>query len=135
VDDALSIRVAAADAPGWYQFSGWDIGLSSSTAWRLVLNGTIDADLVGLRVESAAMAGSGTVRLGPPPDSGASLVVAGDFRLVVPSDVPVTVTGPADTPGEWLDTADGAASPESVDPGPEWSIDIQGDTTVRVVEG
>src|SRR5690606_41057505 len=33
------------EAPSWYTFSGWRIGISPAVTWRLVLNRRIDADL------------------------------------------------------------------------------------------
>lgn len=136
IDGALSIRVTAdEEAPSWYRFSGWKVGLAPETPWRLVVNGTIDADLSGLVVESAAMAGSGTVRLGVAPAGGANLVVAGEFRLVVPPDAPVEVSGDVEVPDDWRVTETGAASPEVGESGAAWSISVQGDTRVRVAEG
>src|SRR5690606_40495649 len=55
------------EAPSWYTFSGWRIGISPAVTWRLVLNGRIDADLTAVTLSSAAIAGSGLIRLGTPP--------------------------------------------------------------------
>lgn len=134
VDDAVAIRVMAADAPSWYMFSGWKLGLSPEVNWRLVLNGKIDADLSSIQIKSGAMAGSGIVTLGPPPPGGGSLVVAGEFRLTVPTDTPVRVSGAAEVPDDWVVSDTGATAPSSDDGGDGWVIEVRGDTTVTVVE-
>ena len=134
VDGAIAVRISAADAPSWYMFSGWKLGLTPDASWRLVLNGKIDADLSSLRIESGAMAGSGAVALGDPPPGGGNLVVAGDFHLTVPGDAPVRVSGAADVPEDWLLTESGATAPGGASGGDGWIIDIQGETRVTVVE-
>lgn len=133
VDGAVSIRIEAdPEAPSWYTFSGWRIGISPAVTWRLVLNGRIDADLTAVTLSSAAIAGSGLIRLGTPPADGASVIIAGDFDVVVPADVPVTVTGAADVPGGWQADGDRARAPAD---GAGWRIDVQGDAVPRIREG
>lgn len=135
VDGAMSIRIEAdPEAPAWYRFAGWDVRLSPAVTWRLVLNGTIDADLTALTLSSAAIAGSGLLRLGPPPQEGASVIVAGDFDVVVPSGSAVTVSGDADTPSNWVGEGETKRSPVSA-AGGQWSISVQGDATPRIREG
>lgn len=135
VDGDLSVRVSAAEAPSWYTFSGWSLGLSTEVGWRLIFNGTIDADLTTMTVESAAMAGSGVVRLGTAPPNGGSLIVAGDFRVIVPPDSSVQVRGEAEVPPDWETTEAGARSPTGEAEASRWTIDVQGDAPARVVEG
>lgn len=134
VDDDLSVRIgAAASAPAWYTFSGWRVGLSPDLHWRLILNGRLDADLRAVPIDTAAVAGSGTIRLGPPPAGGGDIVLSGDLRVVVPADAPVTVTGPATAPSDWEETDTGFESPEAGEA--RWRLDVRGDTPVRVSEG
>ena len=133
VDDALSIRIEAdPEAPSWYTFAGWQIGINPAVAWRLVLNGHIDADLTAITLSSAAIAGSGVIRLGLPPTDGASVIIAGDFDVIVPASVAVTVTGDADLPRDWESDGERARAP--VD-GAGWSISIQGDAVPTIREG
>jgi hypothetical protein len=133
VDSALSIRIEAdPEAPSWYTFSGWEIGINPAVAWRLVLNGQIDADLTAITLSSAAIAGSGLIRLGSPPAEGASVIVAGDFEVIVPAGVPVTVAGDANVPDGW--ETDGERTRAPVD-GTGWSISVQGDAIPTVREG
>lgn len=135
VDGAVSVRIEAdAEAPSWYSFAGWKIDLSPQVPWRLVLNGEIDADLTALVLTSAAIAGSGSVRLGQPPPGGASLIIAGDFDLAVPPGVPVAVSGEADVPGAW-ETTDGRARSPVEGGDDSWSISVQGDTVPTIREG
>lgn len=135
VDGALSVRVSAAEAPGWYTFSGWEMGLAPDVRWRLVLNGQLDADFRSIPLESVAVAGSGTIRLGDPPATGAELTVAGDFQVVVPDTAPVSVMGAATTPSEWTATDGATASPEWDPASGGWRILVRGDTPVAVSEG
>lgn len=135
VDGAVSIRIEAdPEAPSWYTFAGWTVELSPQVTWRLVLNGTLDADLTALTLSSAAIAGSGLIRLGSPPEGGASVIVAGDFDVVVPSGSAVTVRGNAVTPSNWAGEGDVSRSPVSAAAG-DWSITVQGDATPRIREG
>ena len=132
VDGDVSIELAAADAPGWYTFSGWEVGLSPEITWRLVLNGGIDADLVDVPVEAVAAGGSGLIELGPAPEGGGRVVVSGDFTITVPPSVPVEASGAVSAPEAWETTPDGARSPGG--DGPRWVIRAEGDIDVRVVE-
>lgn len=134
-DDDLSIVLSAAsDPPSWYSFAGWNVFLSPEVRWRLVLNGRLDADLGDLDLSSAVLAGSGVVDLGHPPVEGGSVIVAGDLDLVVPADAGVVVDGPATVPPSWESTERSARSPAADDDG-RWSISVQGDADVTVVEG
>lgn len=135
-DDDLSVRIEAApDAPSWYRFAGWRIGLSPRARWRLVLNGEIDADLRDVTVSSGAIAGSGSIRLGDPPESGAGVIVAGDFVVTVPGGAAVTVDGDAVVPSGWNTVGDRHTSPAAAEGGDAWRLTIQGDVPVTVREG
>jgi hypothetical protein len=134
-DGNLSVRIEAApDAPSWYRFAGWRIGLSRRVAWRLVLNGEIEADLRQISISSGAVAGSGTLRLGDPPPDGAGIIVAGDFVVTVPAGAAVTVDGAAVVPSDWEESGDSHSSPSAVGGG-AWRLTIQGDVPVTVREG
>lgn len=134
-DGDLSVVLrAASDSPSWYSFAGWKVSLSPEMRWRLVLNGRLDADLGDLDLTSAVLAGAGVVDLGEPPVEGGSVIVAGDFNLVVPAGAGVVVDGPATVPPSWETTERGARSPAAGDDD-RWSISIQGDVDVTFIEG
>lgn len=134
VDGDMSIRLEAAeDTPAWYSFAGWRIGLDPTVTWRLVLNGDIDADLTTLVLSSAAIAGSGSLRLGQPPGD-VSVILAGDIDVTVPAGSAVVVDGEANVPSSWEQVAGGSASPAGADDG-AWRISVQGDATPTIREG
>lgn len=134
VDGDMSISLEAAeDSPAWYSFAGWQIGLNPNVTWRLVLNGDIDADLTALVLSSAAIAGSGSLRLGEPPDD-VSVIVAGNFEVTVPAGSAVVVDGNANVPSSWEEVGGGFASPADSGEG-AWRISVQGDATPTLREG
>lgn len=135
VEGALSVVLSSAQAaPSWYRFSGWKLGLAPVVGWRLVLNGSIDADLTGLEIDALAMGGSGRVSLGEPPDAGADVALAGDFDLSVPAGTAVRVVGPASVPSGWSADAGGYSSPAAESGAPSWTVRVTGDTPVRLTE-
>lgn len=133
VDGDVSVELTAADAPSWYTFSGWEIGLSPEVTWRLVLNGRIDAELGEVPVAAVAAAGSGSMDLGPPPEEGGRVVVSGAFTLTVPNGAGVEASGSVVTPESW-ETSDAGVSRPPGSEGPAWVIRAEGETDVRVVE-
>jgi len=135
VDEAVSVEFEAVpDAPSWYRFSGWSIDLSPDVNWRLVLNGHMQADLTMLTISSAAIAGSGVVRLGAPPETGSSVIIAGDLEVIVPPGAPVLVSGQAQVPPDWEEDGDRHRSPNAGADG-NWTISVQGEAIPRIVEG
>lgn len=135
VDGRVSIVLgAAAEAPSWYSFAGWEVALSPEMRWRVVLNGVLDADLTALTITSAVVAGKGLVRLGDPPPGGAAVIVAGDVDVVVPSGAGVAVEGDASVPGSWECDSGRCRSP-AADEGDRWTISLRGDVAVTVDEG
>ncbi|MGA7269729.1 MAG: hypothetical protein WB239_01530 [Acidimicrobiia bacterium] len=135
VDGALSIILSSAqEAPSWYRFSGWKLGLAPVVGWRLILNGAIDADLSTLEIDGLALGGSGSVILGPPPEPGAEVVLSGDFHMSVPAGTAARVVGPATVPSGWSRESDGFSSPGLAAGGPIWTIRVKGDTALRLSE-
>ena len=135
-DGDLSVTIeAAADAPSWYRFAGWRLELAPDVPWRLILNGEIDADLREVAVGSGAVAGSGAIRLGSPPQGGAGIILAGDFVVTVPAGAAVIVDGEAVVPSGWETSGDRHLSPTAVDGADVWRLTIQGDVPVTVREG
>ncbi|HEX2154308.1 MAG TPA: hypothetical protein VHL52_10060 [Acidimicrobiia bacterium] len=134
VDGSVSVRIEAdGDAPSWYSFAGWRIGLSPEVPWRLVLNGRIEADLAALAVTSAAIAGSGSLRLGQPPADGSNIIIAGDFDLSVPAGTAVVVSGEANVPAGW-ETGGGRARSPGEGAERSWSISVQGEVVPTIRE-
>lgn len=134
VDDDISIILEASpDAPPWYAFAGWRIGLAPQVLWRLVLNGDLDADLADLRISSGTLAGSGSVELGDP-GGRVSVIVSGDIVVSVPSGAAVVVDGEATVPSAWEEVGGGYASPSSEDSDDAWHLSIQGDDTPTIRE-
>lgn len=131
VDGEISIEMQAADAPDWYRFAGWDLGLSPDLSWRLVLNGAMEANLSDLPVEALAAGGSGSVALGDPPDGGGSVVVSGAFALSIPAGAAAVARGEVVVPDGWDEDGDTVRSPAD---GAAWRIRVEGDTPVRITE-
>ena len=109
------------------------MSLAPIVGWRLVLNGVIEADLRDLRVDALAMGGSGVVRLGEAPESGGSVVASGDFTISVPAGSAVDVVGNAVVPSDWSQ-GDSQSSPQAASGSPLWTIRVEGDVPLRVIE-
>jgi hypothetical protein len=110
VDGSVDVVLQQPADPGLYTYAGWDISLADSPRWSLVLDGAIEADLSTLSVESLALDGSGTIRLGSV-DAETPITVSGSFHFVVPEDIPVRVIGTAAVPASWALDQQGAVSP------------------------
>lgn len=130
LDSAVAVLLSPPPDPGLYSYAGWDISLHDAPRWSIVLDGAIDADLTSLTVDGLSLAGSGVVRLGAA-DGGTPVSVSGTFRIVVPPDTPARVTGLASVPDTWTLDAEGAVAPTF---GEGWTITIEGDSDVTVVE-
>lgn len=130
-DEASLSAVARARADGgWYESSGWRLGVRPGPAWQLDLQAAeVDADLSTILVSTLAVAADGTVRLGG--GGGAVSVLGGTLTLVLPPDTPVTVAGEASVPDSWSATEDGWASPEA---GEGYRIEVAAGV-LTIVEG
>lgn len=128
--DQVSVDISPTENPGFYQFAGWELLLSPAPTWGVSLQGSIDADLLGIRMENLQLEGSGTVRLGPV-ETGVPLSVAGDFHIVVPAGNAVRVIGPAEVPGDWIRNESGILSPTE---GDGWIISVANGAVVRITE-
>jgi len=127
-----SVSLTLTDDPDrsvWFRFGTFEVTLPSSPSWNLQLEGKrIEADLRSVTVTAVTLrAPTGSVQLGPPP-GGVVVEVEGDFDMSVPSDVPVTVMGPATVPGGWTVNGDTAHSPTD---GAGWRI-VVGSGSVRI---
>ncbi len=127
----ISVVLDAPPDPGFYAFAGWDIVLSSAPTWALVLEGTIDADLSGLRLTDLRVTGDGIVTLGPADDVIPVLVV-GDFGLIVADGVAVRIVGEATVPEAWQQLTDGWRSPT---PGDGWVVSVSVGSSLTVDDG
>jgi hypothetical protein len=116
--------------PGFYAFAGWDINLSPAPIWALVLEGTIDADLTGLKLTDLRLTGDGVVTLGPT-DSVTQALVSGDFRLIVADSFAVRIVGEATVPESWEKLTDGWRSPI---PGDGWVVSVPEGSSLSVTD-
>ena len=128
VETTATVLLEAPADPGIYGFAGWDLMLSDSPTWSLMLAGAIEADLSAFAVTDLELGGAGTVVLGAVDDE-TSVTVAGDFRIVVPEDVPARVVGVASVPATWAADSRGAASPVL---GNGWVITVEPGATLTV---
>jgi hypothetical protein len=130
VDSSVEVELQAPSDPGFYSYAGWDIELSETPVWTLMLDGALQADLTTLDIERLALGGSGLVNLGAADDE-TGVAVDGVFHLVVPAGVPARVNGRASVPASWTPDAIGAVSPE---PGDGWVITVAPGARVTVSE-
>jgi hypothetical protein len=130
LDSTIAVVLEPPDDPGIYTFAGWDLMLSEIPVWELDLDGALDADLSTLQVSSMSVAGSGEVVLGPV-EVETPVTVEGDFRIVLPQDVPARVVGMASVPSTWSPDANGAVSPAL---GTGWVITVKPGATVTVAQ-
>ena len=116
---ALTLTDDPARSP-WFRFGEFRVTLPSDIEWnlRIAVSGMDldlrDVNVVGGRFESA----TGKLVLGEP-DAPASLDVAGDIEVSVPSDVPVRVIGSTRVPDDWAVDGNGARAPVA---GDGWTI-------------
>jgi hypothetical protein len=126
--DAVSVELTQVADPGWYQFSGWEIGLSPSPAWGISLEGSLQADLSGLTIESLQMDGDGSVILGTT-DANVPVSVSGEFVVEVPEGQAVRVIGPAEVPADWVRNESETVSPAQ---GDGWIVSVADGSVVRI---
>ena len=125
---AISIALTSEPDPGVFAYAGWNLALDSGTPWDLHLDGNVDGDLSEVFVSELQLGGGGTVILGSP-SGPATVLVDGDFRIVLPEDAAARVIGMASIPTTWTLTEEGAVAP--VD-GEGWRIVVRGEATVTV---
>lgn len=127
-EESISVSLEAPQVPGFDRSSGWDISLSGSPSWSLVLGGDVEADLTGIEVSSLDLTGVGHVTLGRVGEN--TLVeVDGAFVFRIPPEVPAQVTGTAQVPDSWTGTGDGWRSPAE---GTGWIISVPPGSVVSV---
>lgn len=131
LDSTIAIELIPTTEPGLYTYAGWDISLANEAAWVLDMSGAVEADLTGLGVEEASFDGSGTIVLGETTNGG-TVEVSGQYDLVVPTGVAVSVMGVASVPDSWTLTDGGADSPDG---GERWLVVVAEGATVRIIEG
>ncbi len=115
---------------GWYESSGWQLGLRSGPAWTLDLTASeVDADLTTLTVATASIDADGTVRVGR--GAGIVSVSAGTLTIVVPSGMPASASGATSIPDGWTVEGGIATAPAGAD---GLAIDVADGADVTVVE-
>jgi hypothetical protein len=128
--DEVSVELSPLEDPGWYRFNGWSVALSPLPEWGITLQGLIDGDLTGLRIDNLQLEGSGTVSLGSV-DTGTPVSIDGNFHIVVPDGHPVRVVGAAEVPDDWNRDENGILSPAE---GSGWIISVATGSVVRITE-
>lgn len=130
-ESSISVILQPPSDAGFYAFAGWNIVLSATPTWALLLRGEIDADLSGLQVAELQLGGDGVVRLGsvsqPTPAT-----ILGEFQLIVPNGVAVRVVGEAVVPENWQQMSDGWRGPTS---GDGWVISVPPGSSLSVTYG
>ena len=106
-EDPVEVLVRERDGGRWFRTAGWSVRLHGGVRWTVdVAAPRLDVDLTAVPVASLDVAGAGTVRIGPVP----SVAANGDLTLVLPAGVGALVRGPAQVPGDWIETNDGMQS-------------------------
>jgi hypothetical protein len=116
----INITVLDSGTTPWFSYAGWRLQLAPATTWNLNLGGDVTADLDALTVGSLTLNGSGTVALNAA-SSPTPVAVLGAFEINLPAGAVATVTGPAEVPASWMETADGFVTGS---PGEGWIISV-----------
>lgn len=107
----LRVLIAEQEAGRWYRFGGWRLHLPVGPRWDLSLSAEgLAGDLTSLSLDRLTLAGSGEVTL-PPAEGAVSVLMNGDYRLIVPPSIPAEVVGRASVPTGWVVTQTGYRSP------------------------
>ena len=101
----VTISLREGPEAGWFGAGGWQVSLSPSPTWDLILDTTgVEADLTPVRLGALQVVGDGRVRLGAPTGE-IPILVAGALVLEVPSEAAVEVIGSAQVGPGWEVTA------------------------------
>jgi hypothetical protein len=115
---------------GWYESSGWQLGLRSGPVWTLdVTAAEIDADLTTVTVAAMTVDADGMIRLGR--GAGTVSVSAGTLTIVIPSGMPASVSGASSVPDGWAVAGGVATAPAGAD---GLAIEVAEGADVTVVE-
>lgn len=102
-----TIELREGETAGWFGSSGWDLDLSRTPDWELVLSAAeVDIDLRGVGVRSISVRGDGLMRLGAPA-ADVEVTVDGDVDIELPPGVAAEVEGAAQVPEGWIATETG----------------------------
>jgi len=86
---------------------GWDIQLGGSNVWELdIFSIDSDLDLNNLEIKTAYLSGTGTINLGENLIL-EELVINGVYTISVSKNLPIVVSGKAETPSNWINASIG----------------------------
>jgi hypothetical protein len=111
IDEAISVALQDSGTTPFFSYAGWRVSLSSQPVWSLDLEGEIGADLTGLQISGVSAGGGGWLRLGPFDTPTPLEITRGNFDVTVPLAAPVTVTGNAQVPEDWIAVDGGYRAP------------------------
>ena len=128
-DGRAEVVVTERPEPGYFLFSGWQMGLGVVDSWNVdVQSNEISLNTEGAIQVDITAAGDGVLTL---TDLAAPSVahLTGGFEVVVPEGVGVVIEGEADTPSDWVETGRGSRSPN---PDVTWTIRVVAGSQVAV---
>ncbi len=128
--DSATIVLGPSSDGGLLSFAGLKIRISDTPTWALRLEGNLTVDLGGLTISELNLSGSGSAILGTAAGR-ATVLINGEFELIVPSNAAVTVFGDADVPPHWEETADGWETSGS---GSGWEITVTDTSSLTVTD-
>ena len=111
LDEAIAVAVQDSGTTQFFRYAGWRLSLSPQPVWSLDLEGEIGADLTGLQISGVSAGGGGWLRLGTFDTSTPLEITRGDFEVTVPATTPVTITGNAQVPEDWVAVDGGYRAP------------------------
>jgi len=112
-DGRAEVVVTERPEPGYFLFSGWEMGLGVVDSWNVdVQSNQISLNTEGARQVDITVAGDGVLIL-TDLSSPSVAHLTGGFRVVVPEGVGVVIEGEADTPSDWDETGRGSRSPNA----------------------
>jgi hypothetical protein len=102
LEEAIAVALQDSGTTPFFRYAGWRVALSSEPVWSLDLEGEIGADLTGLQISGVTAGGNGWLRLGSFDGPTPLEITKGDFEVTIPATTPVTITGNARVPEDWV---------------------------------
>ena len=107
-DEDVVVRLLERPDGGWFESSGWEISISRTPTWALVLAaGSVDLDLATVAIRSLELVTDGEARLASPVGE-IPIMVNGRVELEIPRTASVEVIGLADVPDSFEVTEGGS---------------------------
>ena len=131
LDEAIAVALQDSGTTPFFSYAGWRISLSSQPVWSLDLEGEIGADLTGLQISGLSAGGRGWLRLGSFDTPTPLDITKGTFEVTIPAATPVTITGNAQVPADWVVVDGGYRAPVG---GDGLVITVAGGASVFIIE-